>query len=215
MQKRRIALTAVTATTLAFGLAACGGDEDGSTDTDTMPTSASSSVAESPESSAAEEPADDTGAAPGEITPPGTELKVGETATVPYTYGKDKSGTIAITVTDIEKGDPADLAQFGDRAEGLVPYYIKFTVENVEGTDLAYSSLRLRAQTADGRGTGVVISGKIEGKCESESADRDFTTAGATYESCSLQASRDGVDVVAAEFDDSDDYSDDPIVWTK
>ncbi len=125
------------------------------------------------------------------------------------------SGTIAITVTDIEKGSSSDLAQFGDRAKGLVPYYIKFTVENVEGTDLSYSSVRLRANTADGRGTGVIISGDVEGKCESETAGRDFTTAGATFETCALQASQEGVDVVSAEFNEGDDYQDDPISWTK
>ncbi|EHY89432.1 hypothetical protein SacazDRAFT_02536 [Saccharomonospora azurea NA-128] len=218
VQNRRIALAATVAT-LALGLTACGSKESGSAEAsgnDTQTTAASSSAAppEAPASSAAEETAANK-ATPGEITPPGTELKVGETATVPFTYGTDMSGTIAITVTDIEKGSSSDLAQFGDRAKGLVPYYIKFTVENVEGTDLSYSSVRLRANTADGRGTGVIISGDVEGKCESETAGRDFTTAGATFETCALQASQEGVDVVSAEFNEGDDYQDDPISWTK
>ncbi|CAM3181785.1 hypothetical protein SAXI111661_21740 [Saccharomonospora xinjiangensis] len=216
MRKRRITLAAAVAA-LGLGLTACGDTESGAAQSTDTAKSESNSTSASPTSS--EAPATEAkpsgGAASGETTAPGTELKVGETATVPFTYGTEKSGTIAITVTAIEQGDSADLAAFGDRAKGLVPYFIKFKVENVEGTDLSYSSVRLRATAADGRGTGVVISGDVEGKCESETASRDFTTAGASYESCALQASSEGIEVVGAEFSDSDDYLDDPIVWTK
>jgi hypothetical protein len=34
----------------------------------------------------------------------------------PFKYGTTKSGTIAITVTAIEKGANADLAKYGDKA---------------------------------------------------------------------------------------------------
>ncbi|WP_081192056.1 hypothetical protein [Saccharomonospora piscinae] len=217
MQTRRIALAASIAA-LGFGLTACGGDDDSQASTTESSGAAAPSDSAPPPSSEASagDSAGDAadGGSSDEVTAPGTELQVGDTATVPYTYGTDQEGTVAITVTAIEQGESADLAEFGDRANGLVPYFVKFTVENVEGTDLSYSSVSLGAVTADGRGTGVVISGDVEGKCESESADGDFTSAGATYESCTLQAAQEGVEIAGAEFDEGDDYMDEPVVWT-
>ncbi|MFF5985507.1 hypothetical protein [Prauserella flavalba] len=213
MHKPRLALVAAVAT-LGLTLAACGGEEDAAGGEATTAPPAPTSSEQSPVSESADSSPSAGGTAPVEATAPGTELKVGETATIPFTYGTDKSGTIAVTVTAIDKGDPADLAQFGERANGLVPYFIKFKVENVGGTDLSYASVDLRAITADGRGTGVVITGDVEGKCETENADSEFTTAGATFETCTLQAAQDGVEVTGAEFDEGDEYTDDPIVWT-
>ncbi|ASR36152.1 hypothetical protein BAY61_15350 [Prauserella marina] len=215
MHKGRITFAAAIAA-VALGLSACGSEEEGTPAAGEPTTAASSAEAEAPESSEADVPADSEDSPSAEdVTAPGTELKTGETAVLPFTYGTDKSGTIGVTVTDIEQGDSADLAEFGDRAKGLVPYYVKISVENLEGTDLAYSSVSLRAVTGDGRGTGVVISGDVEGKCESDSAPREFTSAGATYETCVLQAAQEGVDVVGAEFDDGDAYQDEPVTWVK
>ncbi|MEU3270076.1 hypothetical protein ABZ639_04470 [Saccharomonospora sp. NPDC006951] len=216
MHKGRITFAAAIAA-VALGLSACGSEEEGTPAAGENTTAASSAEeTEAPESSEADVPADSEGSPSAEdVTAPGTELKTGEAAVLPFTYGTDKSGTIGLTVTGIEQGESADLAEFGDRAKGLVPYYIKVSVENLEGTDLSYSTVRLRAVTGDGRSTGVVISGDIEGKCESESAPREFTTTGATYETCVLQAAQEGVDVVGAEFNDGDGYEDEAVTWVK
>ncbi|GHE77088.1 hypothetical protein GCM10017786_02980 [Amycolatopsis deserti] len=204
---RSVLLAALAAPVL---LTACGSDDD-STAGAPAPNPASATTAPSsvppPESSA---PA--TAAAGGATTAPGTELKLGERAVVPFEYGNSKSGTIAITVTAIERGDNADLAAFGDRAKGLTPFYVRATIENVGGTDLSYSSVSLRGLGADGRSTGVIISGDTD-KCESESAGKDFTTAGAKYQTCVLTAAREGGSVTAAEFDKGDAYSGSPLVW--
>ncbi len=46
----------------------------------------------------------------------------------------DGAGTMRLTVTGIEAGDPAQLAATGyEDAEGRVPYYVRFTVEHVDG----------------------------------------------------------------------------------
>ena len=148
----------------------------------------------------------------GDVTKPGSTLKVGDRAVVPFKYGTDKNGTIALTVTAIEKGDNADLAKFGDKAKGLLPYFIRVSVENVDGSDLAYSSVSLRALGADGKSTGVIISGDVD-KCQSETAKKDFTTAGAKYDTCVLQATREGSEITAATFDKGDDYIKSPITW--
>ncbi|MFD1149859.1 hypothetical protein [Saccharothrix hoggarensis] len=147
-----------------------------------------------------------------DATPPGTVLKIGDRAVVPFKYGTDKAGTIAIVVTAIDKGDNADLAAFGEKAKGITPYYIRVSVENVGGTDLSYSSLSLRLMGADGRSTGVIISGDTA-QCESETAKKDFTTAGAKYETCVLQGTREGAGISGATYDKGDGYDKSPITW--
>ncbi|WP_277669521.1 hypothetical protein [Saccharomonospora viridis] len=216
MRKRGVAFAAALAT-VAVGLSACGDSEEGkpvagaASESTTAPAPTSSTSAGAAETSAT--PGGDTGAASQEITPPGTELKIGETATVPHTFGGSE-GTIAITVTGIEKGEEADLADFGEDAKGLVPYFIRFKVENVDGSDLSFSLVTLSAVASDGRHTGVLVTGDVEGKCENTSAGDDFKTVGASYESCSLQASRPGLEVTGAAYD-RDEYADDPVVWTE
>ncbi|MDQ2584380.1 hypothetical protein [Saccharothrix yanglingensis] len=210
---RTALLTATCASALL--LSACGGDTDGTpvsvptggaTTGSAAEETTSSSAAPSPSTSAKDVPA-------GDVTAPGTELAVGDRAVVPFKYGTDKTGTIAVTVTAIEQGANADLAKFGDKAKGITPFYIRVSVENVGGTDLSYSSVSLRGLGADGKGSGVIISGDTD-KCESETAARDFTTAGAKYETCVLSAAREGSAITGASFDKGGDaYVDDPIVW--
>ncbi|MEU3272502.1 hypothetical protein ABZ639_16795 [Saccharomonospora sp. NPDC006951] len=196
----------------AITLSACGGGEEGNA-------SPATDGAASSESAPSEEVVtDDSSEAPAEpgsaeITPPGTQLKVGDRAVVPF-ESSDATGSIAITVTAIEPGDKAEFeSEFGEKAKGIDPVYIRFTVENVEGGDFSYSSApRLRALGADGTGTGVIMSGDL-GSCESDSAPEDFTAPGATYETCRLQGGTPDNPAVGVEYSD-DDYSDEPIVWT-
>jgi hypothetical protein len=205
-------LAAVGATTVLL-LSACASETAGTAvqSTSTAPITAATSAV-SPSSSTASSSASLPKAASGDVTKPGSELKVGDRAVVPFKYGTDKSGTIALTVTAIEKGENADLAKYGDKAKGLIPYYIRVSVENVDGSDLAYSSVSLRAIGTDGKSTGVIITGETD-KCESETAKKDFTTAGAKYETCVLQASREGLEIAGATFDKGDDYLKSPITW--
>ncbi|EIE99084.1 hypothetical protein [Saccharomonospora glauca] len=208
MRKRGVVPAAVLGLVAVGLLPACGAEEDTS---DAGAANDSATTSQAPTGSA-ETPATSAKDAKQEITPPGTELKLGETATIPYTYGSSK-GTIGITVTEIEKGSEADLADF-ENAEGLVPYFVKFTVENVGGTDLSFSTVDLQPVAANGELTGVFVTGDIEGKCVTASAEADFKTAGASYESCSVVGSWPGVDVVGAAYN-RDDYAEKPIVWKK
>ncbi|MEA5363030.1 hypothetical protein VA596_26100 [Amycolatopsis sp., V23-08] len=186
-------------------LSACGG-ESGQAAPAAPASTPAAPASESPESSTA-------AAAPaGDVTKPGTELKLGERAVVPFKYGTTKSGTIAITVTAIEKGANADLAKYGDKAKGITPFYLRATIENVDGADLAYASVSLRALGTDGRSTGVIITGSTDG-CKSGTAGKDFTTAGAKFETCTLQGAREGSEVGAATFDKGDGYDKSPLVW--
>lgn len=147
----------------------------------------------------------------GNATAPGTKLKVGARAVIPYA-ATDKNGTIAVTLTAIEQGAKEDLVKFGDKARGITPFYLRVRVENLSGTDLRYTSVALRGLGADGKGTGVIISGDTP-KCDSTSAPKTFTTAGASYETCVLSAAPDGAKVAAAEYNRGDGYDKSPVVW--
>lgn len=197
--------------TVALALSACGGDaeepaaqDQPATSTTSTPTSESTTTSSGDDSVA---PTD------GDVTAPGTELKIGDRAVVPFEYTSEKKGTIAVTVTAIEQGTEADMAAFGEKAKGMTPYFIKMKVENVGGTDLSYASLKLDGMLDSGGATGVVLIGDIPGKCDNETAPAEFASQGASYETCSLSAT-DGTPVTAAAFNEGDEYSDSPVVWT-
>ncbi|MEU2250985.1 hypothetical protein [Streptomyces sp. NPDC019224] len=217
IRKGRIVF-AVALTTLGLGLTACNDGEDSaaaqeSPSASAPASSAPASSAPSSESPSAD-PGDDAPAAPsGDVTAPGTKLKIGDRAVLPFTYGTEKKGTIAVTVTAIEKGTEADMAPFGDKAKGMTPYYIRMKVENVGGTDLSYASLRLRGKLEGGAPTGVILIGDLPGKCDNETAPRDFATKGASYETCSLSATKTDP-IAVASFEEGDAYRDSPVLWT-
>jgi hypothetical protein len=207
---KHVRTTALLAACAAgFLLSACGGESG-----QAAPAAPSSAPAAPASDSASASPESSTGAAVpvGDVTNPGTELKVGERAVVPFKYGTTKSGTIAITVTAIEKGANADLAKYGDKAKGITPFYLRATIENVDGADLAYASVSLRARGTDGRSTGVIITGSTD-QCKSGTAGKDFTKAGAKFETCTLQGAREGSEVGSATFDKGDGYDKSPVVW--
>ncbi|TQM78794.1 hypothetical protein FHX81_1074 [Saccharothrix saharensis] len=208
-------LVAASVGALALLLSACGDATTGTAAPAATTEATSEAPAETTSSAAPKSSTKSTAkdAPVGDVTAPGAKLKVGERAVVPFKYGTDKNGTIAITVTAIEQGSNADLAAFGEKAKGITPFYIRVTVENVGGTDLSYSSVSLRAVGPDGKGTGVIISGDTA-QCESESAKKDFTTAGAKYETCVLQGAREGAKVAGATFDKADGYEKSPVTWT-
>lgn len=215
---------AVSAAALLF-VAGCGGDEG-----ETEPTSQQEPKAQQNEDSTEDETSgeasgesegetDDSGGAgestggdaPSEATEPGTALKVGEQAVLPVTKdGKDV--LIGFTVTAIEKGDQKALRQqFGEQAEGITPYYVKYEVENIDGSDLSFvSSPNIGGTGAGGESTGAVVSGDLP-DCESASAPADFAAAGDTYSGCSLEGSG-GVEIVEANYEEGD-YYDNPVVW--
>ncbi|UUU27984.1 hypothetical protein [Streptomyces sp. DSM 40750] len=198
---------------MGFGLSACSGDEGEPVAQDSPAASAPASSAPSSESPTADSGDDSAAPAEGDVTAPGTELKVGARAVLPFEYTSEKKGTIAVTVTAIEKGTEADMAAFGEKAKGMTPYFIKMKVENVGGTDLAYASLKLDGVLEGGAGTGVVLIGDLPGKCDRESAPTEFTTKGASYETCALSATKSSP-IVGASFDEGDAYRDSPVVWT-
>ncbi|MFC7355916.1 hypothetical protein ACFQW9_35240, partial [Streptomyces caviscabies] len=127
MHKRRV-VSAASLAVIGFALSACNGDDGESAAKESPAASASASAPASSEPSS-ESPTDDSGnggeAPAGDVTAPGTKLKTGDRAVLPFRYTSDKQGTIAVTVTAIEKGAESDMAAFGDKAKGMTPYFIK------------------------------------------------------------------------------------------
>lgn len=212
---RRVMVAAVVAAT-AVVLTACsddsGGDAAGAETTRTTETTTTT-----------EEAADDTSSsdapAPVEVefTKPGTELKIGDKAVVPYERGGEK-GALGITVTAIEKGTTADLAGLDD-VKDQVPFFIRYTVTNESGSAFTNVSAIPVFGVVDGGSAGFVTGGGVD-KCELGSSEDDFATQGGSYDACRIALGTAAIAVVGAEYDEDDsdiapgsDYSDAPITW--
>lgn len=202
MRIRRVVFAAAAA--IGLSISACDSDDPAAADPATESTSEAPALPETSES--------DTPASAGDDTAPGTELKFGEQATLPFEYG-DSKGTIGLTVTAVEAGVAADLADFGEDAKGLTPYFIHLSVENIGGTDLANTSVGVDGVLEGGASTGVVLVGEIP-QCENASAPAEFTDSGATYETCVLTASP-GAPITTVEFNQGEGYQDEPVTWSE
>ncbi|WP_432848513.1 hypothetical protein ACQPXB_46990 [Amycolatopsis sp. CA-161197] len=223
MRSRVLAVLGVSAAVLA--LAGCAGQTNGTPSAaggapaqqQSQSTSATEASTEAPPS------AQQNSSSAGGFTQQGTKLKLGEKAIVPF-KSEGKTGSIGVTVKSIDKGAEADLAplDLGDKAKGMTPYYVRVTVSNESGTDFSYSSLGLmNALLPDGsEAQGVSVIGTFD-KCDSGDAGKDFTTKGATYESCVLAVAQAGTTVTGASYDEGDyndqapgtDYGSKPITW--
>ncbi|MGF1430202.1 hypothetical protein [Kitasatospora sp. LaBMicrA B282] len=129
----------------------------------------------------------DTGGA-GVNAKPGTTIKIGQTADIPFTSGSTK-GTIALTVTSIDAGNPADLAplNLGDQVAGKVPYYIHYTIKNIGNTDLSFTTVdHMTGLLPDGTQAQDVYLISPFDKCPDATLPSGFTN-GKTKTACSLE----------------------------
>ncbi|MER7754759.1 hypothetical protein [Kitasatospora sp. NPDC097643] len=137
----------------------------------------------------------------GPTAAPGQTYKIGEAATVPFTSGSTK-GTITLAVTSIDQGDPADLTEFklGDKAKGLVPYYVHYKITNVGTTDLSFTSVdHMKGLLADGtEAQELMVIGNFA-KCPSPSLPKGFTN-GQSSTACAVALSPTASKVAGAEY---------------
>ncbi|WP_314248735.1 hypothetical protein [Streptomyces sp. DSM 40907] len=179
----------------AVGLAVVGslaltGCQNGDEESPAQP--ASSAPGSAPAASAAPTgPSTGAGAAPAGApgtAKPGQVFKIGEAAEIPYDYGDFKGSRIALTVTAIEQGTPADLEGLGlgDKANGKVPYYIRYTVKNIGTTDMSYASVgHVSGLLGDGTAAqSLAVIGRFE-KCKGESMPKGFAN-GQTQTTCAI-----------------------------
>ena len=222
----------------ALALTACGGSDDDTTTTSTPTSSATSASTQSETSSddatepeetePAETESEDTGsegddegadAAPAGLSEPGTELSVGDTATIPQ---GDDGATIGLKVTEITKGSSADLSKLkdADKYKEYTPVYVQY---EMSGTD---SSSELGGDIlddvdpilADGRkaSTLILIGTSPFEKCDSNSIPDDFGP-GDTETTCQVAMVSSGQEVSGAQYSPYEgDYADDgAVVWKK
>lgn len=156
MRLRPLTLLPAVLLPLTLGLAACGGSSDdssvGSGNAFNPPSVSATPADEStdeptdvptdmptdePSDTPTDAPTDAPSGLPAGATPAGAQLKIGDTATVDYAEGnKGDHGLLDLTLTSIEKGNPADLKSLdlGDSVAGQVPWYVHFTVTGGAGS---------------------------------------------------------------------------------
>jgi hypothetical protein len=198
----------------ALVLAGCSNDDDsGSSAADAG--SEASRAAAGPDASADEEVSPAAAPKEVEVTPPGTKLKFGERAVVPFSNGVGADGHIGITVTGVSDVDKAAFdAALSDKSDpDITPFCIEYTIENADGSDLRYTyPPSLRGVIADGGHPGAMVFGAKVAGCERGAAPDEFTEAGATYETGQVEGAAPGATVAGAEYGGAD-YEDRPIVW--
>ncbi|MCT1385391.1 hypothetical protein M4D54_07090 [Brachybacterium sp. p3-SID1565] len=170
------------------------------------------------------------GATDTELAAPGTEVPVGEAATIHVQVLEEGEeyygyGVVSTTVTEIVEGDPAIIEQFDedDQAdlEGMTPWYVKAEHEilSFEGDPNADMTPSLEVQDAEGNRltVGISFGGNLDDDCDLQLFDQ--AEPGATASTCDVVFT-DGEPParVAWEGDDKADgddnpYEDAPVVW--
>jgi hypothetical protein len=222
MKSSRTAALIAAALALVLGLAACGGSDDSSSSDTSSETSTPTTAENTPDSSNGEG---------GALTPPGTALKVGAEATLAWVPFSEESATepekgidLKVTVASIEKGsiDDFDNIELEPEEEESTPYYVKFRIEALGGTEpppeeepyIAFDAIDDRGQEQ----SNVTFIGDFE-TCENTDMPRPFTN-GESFEGCLTYLVPGGGSIEKVEWgtgptDGSDltPYYDDPVVW--
>lgn len=192
---------------LCTALASCsddGKDPDGS-----------ESQSESQSGSGSPSPVDDLILPEGiEVTPGGSELEVGETATVAYEVRQGVVAVLDLTVTRLEKTSFEESFVGWDidaDTKTKKPYFVRVTVTNRGETDLSGRPVPL--YIVDGTNT-LVEATTFESKfkpCEPGLLPKSFPT-GESADTCLVFLAPDKGDLTAVSFRPTQEY--DPITWT-
>lgn len=150
------------------------------------------------------------------LTPQGTTLPVGDTATVAYEPRQDSVGALEITVTSLEK---ASFKQFvgwelTKQIKSTAPYFVRAEVTNVGDTDLGSrkATMPVPLYAVDGENRLVessLFTGKFE-PCEHAAFPKRFRN-GDTLEACMVYLAPDKGELAGVSFRPDQDFN--PIVW--
>ena len=216
MRRRGLGVV-ITGVALAIGLGACGDDDDDSNEAATPTTPTETEATKAP-------------AAKGGLTPPGTKLSVGQTATVGWTppsqstaQGPGKAIKLQVAVTALEKGTQDDLKNISLDADqkGATPYFMKVKITNLGATgpstdepDLTFDAIDDRKQEQGS----VTFIGDFP-RCENEESPKPFSK-GKSYESCLTYLVQGGT-IEEIRWKDGppdengiSEYFNKPVVWT-
>ncbi len=191
---------------LALALTACGGDDPENPNGEADPSA--TDTAEEPYLPVPEGV---------ELTPQGSELAVGDTATVAYELKDDSIGALDITVTSLEKAT-FDLFvgwELTKEIKKTSPYFVRAKVTNVGETDVgsgkATRPVPLYAVDGDNR---LIESSLFTGSfkpCDGATFPKRFKP-GDTMKACMVYLAPDKGELTAASFRPTQEL--DPIIWT-
>lgn len=148
-----------------------------------------------------------------DLTAQGSELAVGDPATVAFELSQDKVGALEITVTSLERAS-FDLFvgwELTKEIRSTAPYFVRAKVTNVGDTDLGGVPVPLYIVDGENR---LIESSLFTGTfkpCDGASFPKKFQ-AGDTVRACMVYLAPGDGDLTAASFRPSQEF--DPIVWT-
>jgi hypothetical protein len=218
----------------SLGLVGCGGSGPSSSSGGTAGAESTTPAAESTATTAASEaPAGEAGGSDGgKLTPAGTELELGQSATVgwvppgSFEPSKAQSGIeLEVAVTAIEEGSTGDLKniELESSEQGAVPFYVhlELTAPTGQATP-AEEDAALSFTAIDDRGQeqgSVTFLGEFP-ICEEAQPPKPFSD-GATYETCLTYLMQGGGSIEKVEWDsgpakadENTPYFEHPIVWS-
>lgn len=146
---------------VAVGVLTTSGCTDSSSDSsDEMPTSASRSATTLDDGT----------------TAPGTELRLGKTATVRYTANPKHASLIELKVKSVKRGKIKDLEDFdvSGAAKKSNVYYVKASVKNVGKGDLSGQMLTLYGQVSEDLVVQPVEFGSTFKRCDYDPLPKKF-----------------------------------------
>ena len=190
----------------ALVLTGCSGDDEPTEETDDTTAGNTSS------SRAAEEPYLDVPDGV-ELTAQGSELDLGDKATVAYEPRQDEVAALDITVTKMERASFKLFVGWKLRPETkkTTPYFVHATVKNVGDTDLGGRPVPLYAVDGNNR---LIESSTFQSTfkpCPSAAFPDKFKN-GDSVRSCLVYLAPDRGEVTATSFRPIEEF--DPIVWT-
>jgi hypothetical protein len=195
----------VVLTGLVIGLAACGGDDD------------DGAAAPPPTTAPATGPATTEEAAAGGdgLTPPGTELAVGERARVALDPVNDGAGEyrLKVTVAEIHRGTIADVdtSELDEDQQLSAPYYVWLSIVNTGDTIPADEDPVGQFKAVDARGQEHSVFLGYLSTCRH--VERP-AKKGWGFEACVPYLVPGGVPIEEVRWDSGpEEYSSDPVVW--
>jgi hypothetical protein len=216
----------IAAAPLAFALAACGANGSGASDSDGG--GPSSAGVPSPTPTEETVPGAPTG-----LTPPGTQLSVGQKATVAWvpnsvslaSHGPQPGHKLEVTILSIKKGKIADFKDVELKPEERksTPYYVRIRIKALAKASAGkYDDADTGLKAYDDRNQeqgGVDVIGTFE-PCPEHDQPKQFT-AGKSYMTCHSYLMPGGGSIQKVKWNDGPTpadgvsaYYEKPIVWT-
>lgn len=148
-----------------------------------------------------------------ELTAQGSELSLGDTATVAYEPRQDEVAALDLKVTAIEKASFKLFVgwKLSPETKKTTPYFVRATVKNVGETDLGSRPVPLYAVDGNNKLIEASTFASTFKPCPSEALPKKFAN-GDSVKTCLVYLAPDKGELTATSFRPTEDF--DPIVWT-